>query len=38
MDLDEVVHIYNGKLVRHKEEQNNGICSNTDAARVSNTK
>ena len=32
MDKD-VVHIYNGILPSHNKEQNNAMCSNTDATR-----
>ena len=28
MDKEDVVHIYNGILLSHKEEQNFAICSN----------
>ena len=28
MDKDDVVHVYNGKLLSHKKECNNAICSN----------
>ena len=38
MDKDDVVHIYNGLLLSHKKEQNNAICSNTDATRDSHAK
>ena len=30
MDKRDTVHIYNGLLVSHKEEQNNAICTNMD--------
>ena len=30
IDKEDVVHIYNGILLRHKKEWNNAICSNTD--------
>ena len=30
MDKEDVVPIYNGVLLSHKKEQNNGICSNMD--------
>ena len=33
-----VAHIYNGILLRHKKEQNNAICNNTDATRDAHTK
>jgi len=26
MDLDDVVHLYNGILLSHKKELNNAIC------------
>ena len=38
MDKEDVVHIYNGILLSHKKEQNNVICSNTDATRDYHTK
>ena len=31
MNKEDVVHIYSGILLNHKEEQNNAICSNVDA-------
>ena len=37
MDKD-IVHVYNGVLLRHKKEQNNGICSNMDRPRDYHTK
>ena len=36
--LRRVVHIFNGILLSHKKEQNNAICNNMDAPRVSHTK
>ena len=33
MDKEDVVHIYNGVLLRNKKELNNGICSNMDRSR-----
>ena len=30
MDKDDVVHIYNGILLSHKEEQNSAICRYMD--------
>ena len=33
MNDKDVVHIYNGILLSHNKEQNNAICSNTDATR-----
>ena len=33
MDKEDVVHIYNGMLLSHKQERNNAICSNTDGPR-----
>ena len=33
MDKEDVVHVYNGILLSHEKEQNNAICSNTDATR-----
>ena len=38
MDKEDVVHIYNGVLLGHKEEWNNVICSNMDATRDYHTK
>ena len=32
MDKD-VLHVYNGLLLSHKEERNNAICSNTNGPR-----
>jgi len=32
-DKEDAVHIYNGILLSHDKEQNNAICSNTDATR-----
>ena len=37
MDKENVVHIYNGTLPSHKNEQNNAICSNMDGPRDCNT-
>ena len=33
MDKGDVVHIYNGILLSHKNEWNNAICSNMDGPR-----
>ena len=33
MDKEDMGHIYNGILLRHKKEWNNAICSNMDATR-----
>ena len=33
MDKEDVVRIWNGKLLSHKKEWNNAICSNMDATR-----
>ena len=33
-----MVHIHNGILLDHKNEQNNAICSNMDIIRDSHTK
>ena len=38
MDKEDVVHIYNGILLSHKEEWNNAICSNVDGPRDYHTK
>ena len=38
MDKEDVAHIYNGILLRHKKEQNNAICSNMDGPRDYHTK
>ena len=38
MDKEDVVPIYNGTLLSHKEEQNNAICSKMDATRDYHTK
>ena len=38
MDKEDVVHIYNGILLSHKEEWNNAICSNMDGSRDYHTK
>ena len=32
VDTEDVEHIYNGILLRHKKEQNNSSCSNMDTA------
>ena len=37
MDKEDVVHIYNGILLSHKNEQNNAICSNMDGSRDCHT-
>ena len=33
MDKEDVVHIYNGVLLRNKKEWNNDTCSNMDRSR-----
>ena len=33
MDIEDVVHIYNGELLSHKKRMNNAICSNMDRPR-----
>ena len=33
IDKEDVVHIYNGILLSHKEEWSNAICSNMDGPR-----
>ena len=33
-----MLYIHNGKLLSHKKEQNNAICSNMDGTRYSHTK
>ena len=38
MDKENLVHIYNGILFRHKKEWNNAICSNVDGTRDNHTK
>ena len=38
MDKEDVAHIYNGKLLSHKKEWNNAICSNIDGPRDYHTK
>ena len=38
MDKEDMVHIYNWIQLGHKKEQNNAICSNTDATRDYHTK
>ena len=38
MDKEDVVCIYNGKLLSHKKEWNNAICSNIDGPRDYHTK
>ena len=38
MDKEDVVHTYNGILLRHEKEQNNDICSNMDGPRDHHTK
>ena len=38
MNEEDMVHIYNKILLRHKNEQNNTICSNMDATRDHFTK
>ena len=34
MDKEDVEHIYNGILLRHKKERKNAICSNTDGLEI----
>ena len=38
MVKEDVVHIHNGILLRHKKEQNTAICSNMDTTRDYHTK
>ena len=38
MDKEDVVHVYNGILLSHKNEWNNAICSNMDRPRDEHTK
>ena len=38
MDKEDVVYMYNGILLSHKKEWNNGICSNMDGPRDYHTK
>ena len=38
MDKEDVVYIYNGILLSHKNEWNNAICSNMDGPRDYHTK
>ena len=38
LSMENVVHIYNGALLGHKEQQNNVICSNMDGPRDNHTK
>ena len=38
MDIENVVHIYNGILLSHKKEWNNAICSHMDRPRDDQTK
>ena len=33
IDKEDMVHIYSGILLRHKNELNDVICSNTDGSR-----
>ena len=37
MDQQDVVQIYNGTLLNHKQEQNNATCSNMDGLRDCHT-
>ena len=37
MDKEDVVHIYNGKLLNHKKERNWVICTDVDGPRVCHT-
>ena len=38
MDKEDVVRIYNGILLSHEKEGNNGSCSNMDGPRDYHTK
>ena len=38
VDKEDVAHIYNGILLRHKKERNYAICSNMDGPRDFHTK
>ena len=38
MDKEDVVYIYNGKLLSHKKEWNNAICIYMDGPRDDHTK
>ena len=38
MNKEDVVCIYNGKLLSHRKEWNNAICSNMDGPRNYHTK
>ena len=38
MDKEDVVHVHNGILLRHKKEWNNAICSNMAGPRDDHTK
>ena len=38
MDKEDVVYMYSGILLSHKEEWNNAICSNVDGPRDYHTK
>ena len=38
MDIEDVVHIYNGILLSHKKEWNNAICNNMNGPRDYHTK
>ena len=37
MDKEDVAHMYNGMLLRHKKGQNWVICRNVDGPRVCHT-
>ena len=37
MDKADMVYLYNGKLLSHKKEWNNAICSNMDGPRDCHT-
>ena len=37
MDKEDVVRMYNGILLSHKNERNNAICSNVDGPRDGHT-
>ena len=38
MDKKDVVHVYNGILLSHKQELNNAICGNMGTTRDDHTK
>ena len=37
MDIEDVVYLYDGILLKHKKEWNNAICSNLDGPRYYHT-